>query len=233
MSFELICPKCGAHSGPSIGICPYCKTHLSTGSSAAGPATPPGFAAIRKAFEDGALDQALALTRSAATTLPELVKNRDFAILSVRILIETEATTAQIRSVLTPLLLQNPDDAEADAYLKIVDARSNFTSNGGPSPSDESERTLRTVIAKYPDLDLAHFILGAHLFWTRHETVESARHLETAVKLRPNFLRAWGCLGAIYRAIGNGPLATKAFTNCLRLEHEPSMRKYFSDLLAG
>ena len=227
MSFDLACPKCGARSGPSVGICPYCKAVMS--SAAAGvKEIAPGFAAIKKYFDEGAMEQALALATAAEAQAQELSKNRDFQLLYARILIEIEAPSSKTRAVLNQILLKESGDIDALDYLAIVEARSKFSH----AENDPGEMQLKELLKRRADLDLAHFILGAHLFWNQKETVHSVRYLETAVRLRPNFLRAWGCLGAIYAKMNNEPLASKAFQNCLRLEKEPKMRKYFQDLLS-
>ena len=227
MSFELTCPKCGAHSGPSVGICPYCKTLLSSGNSSDSQNNP-GLAAIEKYFIEGKLDQALILATNFEKEIIELKKNRDFLLLYSRILIETEAPACKIRAVLNLALLQNPCDQDALDYLLIIDAKLNFT----PELNDSGEIELNKLIKRRHDLDLAYFVLGAHLFWVQGDTLSSIRHLDAAVRLRPNFLRAWGCLGSIYKKIGNIPLANNAFEKCLKLETEPSMRKYFQDLIS-
>ena len=230
MSFELTCPKCGAHSGPSVGTCPYCKTILSSGTAAGGAAPPsaPEMIAVKKYFDSGTIDQALTLASAAETHATELLKNRDFLILYSRILIETEAPACKIRAILNQVLLKNPEDQDAVDYLAILDAKMNFTAH----ENSDGENKLTEILKRRKDLDLAYFVFGAHLFWERAETQTSVRHLDAAILLRPNFLRAWGCLGAIYKKIGNEPLAVKAFQNCLRLETEPGMRQYFTNLLA-
>ena len=227
MSFELTCPKCGAHSGPSVGTCPYCKTIMSAAAQNGAPMAPE-MVAVQRYFDSGSIDQALTLASAAETHAPELLKNREFQVLYSRILIETEAPACKIRAILNQVLLKSPNDADATDYLGILDAKMNFTAH----ESSGGESRLTEILKRRKDLDLAYFVFGAHLFWERAETQMSVRHLDAAIRLRPNFLRAWGCLGAIHRQIGNEPLAQKAFQNCLRLETEPGMRKYFQELMA-
>jgi hypothetical protein len=47
------------------------------------------------------------------------------------------------------------------------------------------------------------------------------------VRLHPNFLRAWGCLGAIYKKLGNAQLAQMAFQKCAAIETNQNMKNFF------
>jgi cytochrome c-type biogenesis protein CcmH/NrfG len=58
-------------------------------------------------------------------------------------------------------------------------------------------------------------------------------YLESCVRLAPQLLRAWGCLGAIYRELGNKTLAVRAFQKCVELEREGKMKAFFNEQVAA
>ena len=62
MSFDVVCPNCGAPSGPSVGVCPFCKTTLS-GTT---PKEDSTITTIRRLYSDGKTEQALVLAWSGA-----------------------------------------------------------------------------------------------------------------------------------------------------------------------
>lgn len=96
-------------------------------------------------------------------------------------------------------------------YLKLMGSRSAYS------------------IADLDEFIQAHFILGTRLFWVDGESVMAIPHLETCVRLHPSFLRAWGCLGAIYKKLGNTQLAKMAFEKCAGIETNSTMKEYFLD----
>ena len=55
------------------------------------------------------------------------------------------------------------------------------------------------------------------------------KYLEKAVKLHPRFIRAWGCLGAIYRSLGNNTLSKEPLVMLPRIQ--PSHEEIFKKLL--
>ncbi len=91
---------------------------------------------------------------------------------------------------------------------------------------------LKSILRRSPQNAHANFLLGSHLFWVEKQNGKAIKFLETAVRERPNFLRAVACLGALYQTMGNQPLAARSFRKCKDLESDPSMKKYFSELAA-
>jgi cytochrome c-type biogenesis protein CcmH/NrfG len=108
-------------------------------------------------------------------------------------------------------------------YLEILEAK-NCLKKG---INDAGEVMLKNVLRRSPKNVHAHFLLGTHLFWVDSESPMAIPHLETCVRLQPYFLRAWGCLGAIYKKMGNAQLAQMAFNKCASIETNPSMREFF------
>ena len=233
MSFELVCQSCGAPSGPSVGVCPFCKSVMTqpqvAGSATAGP--PGKFAAlegmIRQALSEGKLQDALLLASEAAKTHAELMADSMFLVLYAEVLIETEGPTSMIRGLLTRVKLTQPDNIQAALMYQLVDARAKFTKN----MNDQGEIEIRKILKTHPDYTYALFILGAHLFWIQEIIPESQKLLERCVQKRPGFLRAWGCLAEIYRKSGNIAAAGQAYRKCVSLESDPTMRKFFEDAL--
>lgn len=113
-----------------------------------------------------------------------------------------------------------PSNSELIDYLEIVEAKG-LLKNG---PNDAGSLLLKNILRRSPKNVHAHFVLGAHLFWTDHEPSLAIPHLETCVRLHPNFLRAWGCLGAIYKKLGNHQLSQMAFQKCAAIETNPGMK---------
>lgn len=219
MSFELICTGCGAASGPSVGICPFCKTVMTSPNDN-------NFEqqnSISQLYENGRLDLALTLAKKMYNYDPESKKDVGFLLLYAKILIVTEGPTSLIKSVLSEAYLFDPSNKDVLDYLELIEAKS-YLKKG---LNDTGEVQLQNLIRRSPNNLHAHFILGTHLFWADEQSQMALPYLETCVRLSPNFLRAWGCLGAIYKKMGNPQLAMRAFQKCAELEPETKMKEYF------
>ena len=227
MSFDLICENCGAISGPSVGVCPYCKTSFAQGAKEG--AAHSEASSVMAAYEKGNLDEAFSLAQAAEQQNPKITEDPHFALLYARILIEVEAPKPRIKAILNKVILQDPRNESANELMQLVLAMSLFTKE----QNDPGEQQMRAILKKNPNLDLALFLLGAHLFWVSGEMQESIRFLEQCVKMRPNFLRAWACLGSIYQKLGNKTLAARSFERCVDLEKEPQMKLFFMKQLQG
>lgn len=219
MSFEIICDNCGAPSGPSTGICPFCKSVLVSKKSTASPS----LSAVRKAYSNGELASALDLFDQGLKNDPKLEKHLDFLLLGVKILIEAEGPSSKIRSLINKCLLQKPNHPEALDYLQIIDARQNLSGK----LDEDGVKTLHNLIRRSPNNVHALFFLGAHSYWTLNEPMSAIQYLEKCVNLQPTFLRAWGCLAAIYEKIQNPQLAHRAYRQCFTLEKNPTMKAFF------
>lgn len=220
MSFELICPGCGASSGPSVGVCPFCKTVLASVDGAESGHE----GSVATIYESGKLDMALTLAKKLYETDEKLKKDVSFLLLYAKILIDTEGPTSLVRSVLAEAHLYAPSNQEVLDYLEVMEARQ-YLKKG---LNDNGEVRLKKLLRRSPQNVHAHFFLGTHLFWVDEQMEMAIPHLETCVRLSPNFLRAWGCLGAIYKKMGHSQLAERAFQKCLDLEPETKMREYLT-----
>src|SRR3989338_5053154 len=157
MSFDIICPSCGAPSSPVIGVCPYCKSVMTTEAEKKTPA----ITNIKKAFSEGNLEQALSSAKALETQKPELLKNVEFILLYTQILIEVDGPSSKTKSLLNQALIDNPLDPRLSEHLEIVEAEANLSHD----KDDAGETALANIIRRSPENVHALFLLGSHLFW--------------------------------------------------------------------
>lgn len=219
MSFEAVCHNCGAPSGPSVGVCPFCKSVMTNSNEQEAAGTNN----LLKLYNEGKIERALALGTTMLKSKPDLKSDIQFVITFVKVLIETEAPSSQIRGLLAEASLVAPDNKDLIDYMEIIEAKNGLKKG----LNDSGEIILRNVLRRSPNNIHAHFLLGTHLFWVDSQSPMAIPHLETCVRLHPNFLRAWGCLGALYKKMGNAQLAKMAFEKCATIETNPSMKEYF------
>jgi len=220
MSFEIVCSGCGAPSSPSVGMCPFCKTVM----AAVGGKDKQTLAAFNKLYQEGRLDRALALGNDLFKSKPALKENIPFVLSLVKVLLESEGPSTRINGMLAEAYMQYPENAEITEYMEIMDAKNSLKKG----VEDVGEQMLKAVLRRSPNNFHAHFILGTHMFWQKKEVASAIPHLESCVRLHPNFLRAWACLGAIYKQMGNAPLAQRAFAKCAQLETHAEMKQFFT-----
>ena len=224
MSFAMLCTHCGAQSGPSVGVCPFCKKAFAEGG---GSKKPPTRRMVEKAFAEGQLEKALELLEPLRKDHPELETDPGYLLVETQIFFESEGPSGRMRSNLAKALANAPGDRTLQDYAELLEAR-RLLSDGR---IDEGERRVKAILQRNPDHAHATFVLGTHYFWRTNQHALAARYLEKCVAVRPNFLRAWGCLGALYSAMGQPSLAQRAFEQCLRLESQPAMRRFFEERL--
>lgn len=208
MNFETICQNCGALSSPAVGVCPYCKSIMVT--DAEEEKQTPSISKIRSLLNEGDVDQALVLAQTLEAQKPDVAKNAGFALLYAQILIEVDASSSKIRSVLNHATVENPSDARLSEYLEIVEADSNLSHE----KDDAGEVALANVIRRSPENAHALFLLGSHLLWVENDTQRSLAYLERCVRLRPNFFRAKACLAVIYKKLGLNGNAERLLNEC-------------------
>lgn len=219
MSFEVICTGCGAPSGPSVGLCPFCKTVMISPDDE-------NFEqenSIMNLYEHGRLELALSLANKMYSQDENSKKDPAFLLLYAKILLDTEGPSSLIKSILSEAHLISPGNGEVLDYLELIEAKS-FLRKGLEDPG---EIQLKNLIRRAPKNVHAHFLLGSHLFWVDDQPGLAIPYLETCVRLSPNFLRAWGCLAAIYKKMGNEQLSIRAFQKCYELEQNPTMKAFF------
>ena len=223
MSFQTICPKCGAPSNPSTGICPFCKAPFSSAKTSGTVTVNPTIAMIQSTFDEGHLPDALNLVTAYERENPKALEDLPTVILYLRILLESEGPLSKINSLISSALLKFPTDPTLHDFLDISRAKTFLNSHA----LDNALKTLETLAQRSPENYLMLFTTGAALQWEKKDSANAAKYLEKCVTLRPQFLRAWACLGAVYKTLGNQTLSTRAFQKCLTLETDPQMRNCF------
>jgi tetratricopeptide (TPR) repeat protein len=219
MSFEMICPGCGAPSNPSTGICPYCKAILST----KGAEVNPTLDLISKTFKNGNLPEALGLISTLEKDKPESMADLAAVLLYLKILFESEGPLSKINSLISSGLIRFPTDPSLHEFLDLSKAKSQLNTRA----VDAGIQALQGVTQRSPTNYLAFFILGSALHWEKKDELNAIKYLEKCITLRPEFLRAWACLGVAYKGIGNPSLAARAFQKCIVLETNPQMKSFF------
>jgi hypothetical protein len=221
MSFNLICSKCGAASGPSTGVCPFCKSIMGGSSKD----IEPGIIKIQTYYNEGNIPAALTMITAIANEKPKNLEDSSFVVLYVKILFEAEAPSSQIKSKLMKVIALGTHDPLVNDYLELADAKTLLSQ----VKNDLGEQKLLGLLKRSPQNVHANFLLGAHLYWTEKQPMSAVKHLEKCVQFHPGFLRAWGCLGAIYESLGSSALASNAYRKCLAIETDSNMKKFFSE----
>lgn len=222
MSFDIICVNCGAPSSPAIGICPYCKSVMTTEVEKKTPA----IVNIKKYFNDGQLDQALSLAKVLETQKPDSLKSKEFVLLYTQILLEAQGPSTKIKSLLNQALVDNPSDPQLLEYLEVAEAESNLSRE----KDDAGEIALANIIRRSPENVHALFLLGSHLFWVEKDAQRALRYLEQCVRLRPNFFRAKACLAVVYKALKMDDLAVRFCNECAAKTSDTELKNLFTDL---
>ncbi len=226
MSFEMICKSCGAVSGPSVGVCPYCKVVFTIME---GGKVDVGLSGIVQLYAEGKLEKALSLMTAAMKQNPRLEEDVPFLLLQAKILFESEGPTSKIKAALIKAYILEPNNSEVAEYSEMMDAKEKLEPG---VKNDLGEQALKNLLRRSPKNAHALFLLGTHLFWGDKETAMSAQYLQKCVDIRPNFLRAWECLGTIYKSVGHEELAVRAFRKCIDLETNPQIINYFKSLVS-
>lgn len=206
MNFEIVCPSCGALSSPAVGVCPYCKTVMTTETEKQNPT----MSTIKQLYNDGKTDRALVMARNLETQKPELLKDTDFAILYANILFEVDGPSSKTRAVLGQAFGEHPADPRLAEYLELVEAEANLSQE----KNDAGEQELAQIIRRSPENVYALFFLGSHLYWVEKDSQQALRYLEPCVRLRPNFIRAKACLAVVYKDLGMRDAAARLLNDC-------------------
>ncbi|HAH21049.1 MAG TPA: hypothetical protein DCL49_09130 [Candidatus Omnitrophica bacterium] len=222
MSFDIVCAHCGASSSPIMGVCPYCKAVMTTGTEKKIPA----IVDIKKFLNDGQLEQALLLARALETKKPESLKNKEFAVLYAQILIEANGPSTRIKSLLNQSLIDNPSDPQLLEYLEVTEAESNLSRD----KYDAGETALVNIIRRSPENADALYLLGRHLFWRKKDAQRALSYLEQCVRIRPNLFKAKACLATVYKALKMDDIAVMFCNECASKTSDPEMKSFFTDL---
>lgn len=222
MNFEIACSNCGAVSSPVVGVCPFCKSVMSPAGGAKQTASVPR---IQSLYDDGKLDQALALAAELEKKDPDTLKDAGFVLLYTQILIEVDAPSSKTKSILNQALNANPSHPDLLEYLEIVEAESNLTRDSG----NDGDIALSNIIRRSPKNVHALFLLGSHLFWVEENPQGALRYLEACVRFRPNFIRAKACLAAVYKALNMTDVAARLLAECAAKTTDSSTKEFFNN----
>lgn len=222
MSFNIICDSCGAPSSSEIGICPYCKSVMASKAGKSAPTV----ARIKKCFDDGHIEQALSLAADIEAQKPDLLKDKEFVLLYARILFEAEGPSTKIKSLLNHALFEHPSDPLLLEYLEVAEAESNLSRER----NDAGETALINIVRRSPHNYCALFLLGRHLFWVERDAERALIYLEQCVRIRPNFLRAAGCLVAVYKALNMNDSAAGFCADRASKTADPKKKQLFAEL---
>lgn len=221
MNFDIICSNCGAPSSPTVGVCPFCKAVMTTEDDKQHPS----ISKIKTLFNDGKIDQALSLVNNMAVQKPESLKSANFALLYVQTLIEVDAPSAKIKSILIQALNEHPNHPQLLEYLEVAEAEANLSHD----KDDIGETELANIIRRSPENVHALFLLGAHLFWIEKDSQRALRYLEKCVRLRPNFIRAKACLAAVYKDLNMHDFAARLLTDCATKTSDKWAKEFFKN----
>ena len=80
---------------------------------------------------------------------------------------------------------------------------------------------------------LAQYELAQHLFWRNLDSQRAVALLEEVTQQRPEFIKAWSCLGFAYNKFGLKTKAQQAFGHCIELDSNPERLKLYQQQLAS
>lgn len=210
MAFDLVCKNCGAPSGHSVGFCPFCKCPMSDVDSEHSAS----YEALLQSYTSGDSDLSVIQVNKLLEKKDELIEDTDLFLLTIKILIETEAPRTRVATLLAEAMMKHPSNEQIKLYYKIHQAKNSLRNQA----FDEAEMILRNVLKADPKNVHANFILGSHLFWDEDKPQEAIKYLEACTSENTKFKRAWGCLSAAYGKIGNTHLSKKATEKFKELE---------------
>lgn len=225
MTDKIICRKCGAPQSSFREKCSYCLAQLIKNEK-----SEIGILSIAKGyFLKGELPRSLNFLETLAKEKPEESKQADYIILYLRILIEMDGPQSKMRTLLANGLVNHPENKMLLEIQEIFDAREKLKKG----PNDAGELALRDLLLRSPDNYLALFTLASHMFWSDGDTKNTPVLLERCVRIRPVFVRAWGCLGAIYKTVGKVEQSRYAFQMCIKLENSEKMKKFYLEQIGA
>ncbi len=219
MNFEIVCSHCGASSSSAVGVCPYCKSVMVSEEEKENPS----ITKIKNYYSEGNLNQSLLLADQLASSKPEMLTNANFVLLYVQILLEADAPSGKIKSILLHALNDNPAHPQLLEYIELAECESNLSHE----KDDAGEIGLANIIRRSPGNVHALFILGAHLFWIEKDTQRALRYLEQCVRQRPNFVRAKACLAAVYKDLNMIDYAARLMKECAAQTTNKSTKEFF------
>lgn len=223
MNFDIACPNCGAISSPAVGVCPFCKSVMTTAKPSENQHQAASVPLIQSLFDQGKNDQALVLASTLEKNDPDVVNDPNFVLLYVQIQIEVDAPSSKTRAMLNQALTVNPSNHDLLEYLELAEAEFNFKFLSGR----DGEVALFNIVRRSPQNAHALFLLGRHFMWDNQDPQRAVKYLEACCRLRPNFVRAKACLGACYKALGMTDVADRLMYECASRASDPRTKEFF------
>lgn len=103
---------------------------------------------------------------------------------------------------------------------------------GVESRADDQLALLRELVAKYPDDERAHNLLGTNLFFARQRYDDALAEFRRAVEINPEFSPSWNLIGYAARFAGRNDEAEEAFRRYIELlPDEPNPYDSYAEFL--
>ena len=137
MSFDIKCNNCGAPSSVSVGVCPFCKTTFTNKKN--GKKESPLISRIKSNYKDGKIDEVLFACKELYRNKDKIKENNNFLLIYLKALIESDGPSTVIRSLISQILMNDPENIEVMDYLDILDARDELSEE----KNDTGEQKLK------------------------------------------------------------------------------------------
>ena len=98
----------------------------------------------------------------------------------------------------------------------------------------KGQSVLETLIHEESVAVIAKYKLAYHLFWKNIDVERACHILEEVCENRQGFIKAWCCLGFVYKKMGLTEKAHETFSHCLSLHKtDAERRKFYKQQLAS
>lgn len=98
---------------------------------------------------------------------------------------------------------------------------------------DKGQKVLSEFEPESELYRIAQYEMAHHLFWRNIDQKHALHILETLCEERPEYIKAWSCLGFVYNRLGHKGKAQEAFGHCLELETDPEKITFYRQQLAS
>ena len=99
---------------------------------------------------------------------------------------------------------------------------------------EKGQKALEALVIEDSSVALlAKYRLAYHLFWKNIDIRGACRILEEVCQNRRGFMKAWCCLGFVYKKMGLKIKAHEVFSHCLLYETDKKRRQFYKRQLAS
>lgn len=184
-------------------------------------------AQVETLFFRGDLHQTHHLIECIVENNNALVGSADLFVTHAKVFIELYGFNVHAQCSVEQALLLEPEHAEALKLKTLSRLHEEFRDG----LYTQAETELRELIKSEPENIYAQYLLAYHLFWKNGAQTEALDLLETSVRQRPSFLRAWLCLAMAYKRGHQSEKAEDAFQECLALDKDPVNLEFYKNHL--